>query len=277
MPSTRSRAFAFTWNNYPEGYRNILVAAEARYFCFGVERAPTTGTMHLQGYIYFGHARTVTSIRALLPGCHVEVARGTFLQNRVYCSKGGDFHEFGVPPVTDTQRGDSEFNRWVNAWTAATQGHLEEIPADIRIRYYGTFKRIVTDYMPAVPQLTQPCGIWIHGESGCGKTRSVVEAYPHAFPKPRNQWWDGYQHEEVVYLDDIDVFDKALGGKLKHWADCYAFIAEIKGGSLKIRPKKFIVTSQYRIDEIWEDLRTVDALLRRFTIVEKEKGQNIII
>ena len=131
--------------------------------------------------------------------------------------------------------------------------------------------------MPPVERLGGPCGLWIFGLAGCGKTKSVLDQIPNAFPKPRNQWWDGYQREEVVLVDDVDRFDVKLGGRFKHWADAYPFIGEVKGGSIKIRPKQLIVTSQYRIEEIWEDQETREALLRRFIVVEKIIGQEIII
>jgi len=131
--------------------------------------------------------------------------------------------------------------------------------------------------MPAMERLGGPCGLWIFGLAGCGKTRAVLDQVPNAFPKPRNQWWDGYQREDIVLVDDVDKFDVKLGGRFKHWADAYPFIGEVKGGSIKIRPKQLIVTSQYRIEEIWTDQETRDALLRRFIVVEKIIGQEIII
>ena len=156
-------------------------------------------------------------------------------------------------------------------------GRLDAIPADIYVRCYASIKAIQRDNMPAVPHLQAPCGIWIHGLSGCGKTRSVVAQCPHLFIKPRNNWWDGYAGESTVLLDDVDKFDVALGGKLKHWADCYAFIGESKGTSVRIRPTMLVVTSQYRIEDIWNDTETNEALQRRFKVVEKILGQEIII
>lgn len=180
-------------------------------------------------------------------------------------------------PLDAAAGGRMEADRWDSFWTLAKSGAVEDIDADLRVRYYSTIKRIAMDYMPRAANLDGVCGTWIWGESGCGKTRAVVSAFPECFIKPRNQWWDGYQGEEVVLVDDIDVFDKALGGKLKHWADFAPFIAEIKGGSLRIRPRRVIVTSQYPMDRIWDDRETLDALGRRFTVIEKVKDQNIIL
>jgi len=130
--------------------------------------------------------------------------------------------------------------------------------------------------MQKVPHLDGVCGVWIHGASGSGKTRAVLGLYPDCYIKPRNLWWDGYAGEDVVLVDDVDVFDKALGGKFKHWADYPAFIGEAKGTSVRIRPKKVIITSQYTIQQIWEDPETRDALGRRFTVFKKELGLELV-
>lgn len=273
----RSRAFCFTWNNYPAEFAVVLESLGARYRCYGKEIAPSTGTPHLQGYVYFANPRVVECVRRSIPGAHVSVANGTPQQNIEYCSKDGDFVEFGCRPVTPTQNGEAELARWVAAWDCAKTGLVEDIPADIRMRCYSTIRRISVDYMPRVDNLESVCGIWIFGESGSGKTRAVHAAYPDLYQKPRSKWWDGYQGESVVLLDDMDVFCVKLGGLIKHWADFCAFIAERKGGASRIRPTKFIITSQYRIEGIWLDSETRAALGRRFTVIEKFRDQAIII
>lgn len=248
-----------------------------RYLIYGKEIAPETGTPHLQGYISFRAAKTLSAARRILPGCHLTVARGSGAQNKEYCSKGGDVYERGDLPLDPAAGGLAEKARWVDTWNAARNGDLESIPADIRVRYYTTLKKIGADYMPKVGDLESTCGLWIYGESGSGKTRTVRAAYPDAYLKPRTKWWDGYQGEDVVLCDDVDKFNVALGGSFKDWADFCPFIGEIKGTSVQIRPKKFIVTSQYRIEDIWQDEETRVALNRRFVFVEKILGQNIII
>lgn len=273
----RSRAFCFTWNNYPDEFAAVLESLGTRYRCYGKEIAPSTGTPHLQGYLYFTNPRVVECVRRSLPGVHVSVSNGTPQQNIDYCSKDGSFFEFGLRPITPTQVGQNEMERWVSAWDAAKAGLIEDIPADIRMRCYSTIRRVSVDFMPRVDHLESVCGLWIHGESGSGKTRAVYGAYPDLYQKPRTRWWDGYQNEEVVLLDDLDIFDVKLGGLLKHWADFCAFIAECKGSARRIRPKKLIVTSQYSIEGIWLDNETRTALRRRFTVVEKVRDQAIII
>ena len=120
--------------------------------------------------------------------------------------------------------------------------------------------------MGEVPDLGSTAGIWIHGPPGVGKSHFAREQYPNAFLKPQNKWWDGYQGEKNVILDDFDC--KQLGHLLKIWADKYSFIAESKGHSMKIRPANFIITSNYRIDEIFtDDQNLCDAIKRRFYVI----------
>ncbi len=56
---------------------------------------------------------------------------------------------------------------------------------------------------------------------------------------------------------------------LKVWGDHYPFTAEGKGYTLdKIRPKRIIVTSNYRISDIYEDPKDHEPIQRRFKEIE---------
>lgn len=284
--NVRSRAFTFTWNNYPDEHQDCLDALVPRYVCYGYEWAPHTGTPHLQGYLYFDNARTLRSVRQQLPGLHVVVSKGTPAENITYCSKEGEFVEFGTRPQTPQEIGQAEADRYEVAWNAARRGsysnlrpgELDAIDAELRFRHYNTIKQIAKDHMVRPPQLESTCGIWIHGVAGSGKTTAVNRTFPTAYLKPLNKWWDGYQDEEVVVLDDMDIYHRDLTSQIKHWADFLPFIGEIKCGSRYLRPKKFIVTSQYSIEKIWEhDPESLAAISRRFTVIEKIQGQDIIL
>lgn len=269
----RGRGYIFTWNSPPDNWTTTLDAIDCKYIIGGRERAPSTGRFHIQGYIYFSVVKSLRQVCRLLIGCHCELARGTTEQCVTYCRKeDSNPYERGTRPLSCREKGDREKERWETIWNQAKSGNIEDIEPRIRILQYAAIRKIERDYMPSVGRLNGPCGIWIHGVAGSGKSRAVLDQFPLAYPKPRSKWWDGYQGEEVVYLDDISVFHVSLGDELKLWADAYPFIGEIKGGSRKIRPKHFLVTSQYTIQEIWQDQQTREALLRRFVIREKVLG-----
>lgn len=84
--------------------------------------------------------------------------------------------------------------------------------------------------------------------------------------KALNKWWDGYDNEQVIIIEDVDSFAAGhLGHALKIWADEAHFSAEVKGGTLKIRPLLIIVTSNYLIEDLWpNDLILQAAIKRRF-------------
>lgn len=85
------------------------------------------------------------------------------------------------------------------------------------------------------PDLPGCRGVWIHGESGSGKTQWVKNKHgsDKVYQKIANKWWDGYRLEQYpfVCLDDLDP-DRAkiLTDRLKIWCDKGSFFAEVKGG-----------------------------------------------
>lgn len=123
---------------------------------------------------------------------------------------------------------------------------------------------IQKDHPAKLSDLDHLCGVWLYGAPGIGKSRTARWIFPNAYPKPLNKWWDGYQNEPYVILDDFDLDHKVLGHHMKQWADHYPFTAEQKGTSVRIRPEVICVTSNYTIEEIWHEPQMQLAMLRRF-------------
>lgn len=275
MTQKRDRKFCFTLNNYTDESIDAIKAVDARYLCFGKEVAPTTGTPHLQGFIYFANPRSFASVLSLLPsGVHLEVANGTPGQNKTYCEKDGEFYEQGECPLDAGQKGQCEKERWGEIVRLARLGDFEQI-LDKHPDVYGKRLRDLEYIRKKRPRNVDtlqgdgPFHEWIVGPTGIGKSRRAREENPGAYIKePECKWWDSYDDEDVAIIEDFDKFQVSQGGAMKRWLDRYPFMAEVKGGMCKIRPKKIIVTSQYHPKEIWDDQKTVDAIMRRVKLID---------
>jgi len=240
------------------------LAPECVYHIYG-EEIGESGTPHHQGFIIFNKQMTLNSVKLVSHTAHWEPAKGTNAQASDYCKKEGKFHESGILPDDPNRMGGAATKRkYADAFEKAKNGELDEIDVSLRTRYYRTYKEIEKDHMPPLPPLDDTCGIWYYGETGAGKSLRARTEYPDAYFKRANKWWDGYQKEEAVILDDLDLTHVFIAHDLKIWADRYSFKAETKGGMMNIRPKVLIVTSQYQIHEIFKDSETDNALSRRF-------------
>lgn len=259
-----ARGWCFTLNNYVESDFQILRDASLDYVIVGRE-VGDQGTPHLQGYIYHAAKKSLKQLKRLLPRAHWEESKGTAQQNIVYCSKQNNFHEYGVRPASPTEKGARGAEKIASMWALAKKGKFEELPP----QNIKTWEYIHQKYNTAPVDRPVLKNLWIQGPSGCGKSSWIRSQEIEFYNKPMSKWWDGYNNEEMVVLDDFDpAHGKFLGYFLKIWADHYAFNAEVKGGMLKIRPGIVCITSQYCIADCFEDEKTVEAVSRRFEVVD---------
>lgn len=291
MPSPQSKRWCFTINNYDEftessiqlrwlppsgGSESVPGMPRVRYLIYGRE-VGESGTPHLQGFVIFLSNIRLTTAKRLHETAHWEIARGTSQQAADYCRKDGNVFEWGEFPRGRQTIGDAEKERWASAKHLALSNKIEEVDPDIYVRYYSNLRAISKDNPAAKEDLCQPCGIWIHGSSGIGKSLLCSQQLPGCYRKNLNKWWDGYKGQEHVVMDDIDLNHRVLGSHIKIWLDAYAFVAEIKGGAIYIRPKLFVITSQYTIEEIFEEERMVEAIKRRCKVINLTRENRCLI
>lgn len=262
----RSRNWCFTVNNYGEEDLAAISLLGARYTIYGKEIG-ASGTPHLQGYMCFKNAKTLKSIKKKLPRAHLEVRKGTHEQAKEYCKKDGDFEEYGEEPMCQKKKGECGKRVYEEAFELAKQGRINEIQEPLRTRFYGTYKRIKSEYQVQPPSVSVLTNEWYWGSSGTGKSRKAREENSGAYIKNPNKWWDGYVDQDVVIIDEWSPSHEVLASHLKQWADHHPFCAEVKGGSMCIRPKKIIITSNYSPEECFSNQNDLEPIRRRFKIV----------
>jgi len=271
--SVRSLGWCFTVNNYSEEEYEELLVVPCQYIIIGKE-VGESGTPHLQGFVQFAKpGNTLAACKKINSRAHWEMTKGNIDQNVDYCSKEGHFEERGIRPLSKKRKGEIEKERWDLALECAKQGRWEDVPVDIGARYAKGLEWLVHKIEESKRDLsdTEVKMEWYYGASGTGKSRRAREENPGAYFKACNKWWDGYQNQEVVIIEDFDKEHKVLCHHLKIWADRYRFPAEIKGGKIDIRPRKIIVTSNYHPRDIWESEQDLGPILRRFRITHFDK------
>jgi len=224
-----------------------------------------TSYIHWQILVVSAKLRGNTLKRLFCRSAHVELSRSEAADKYVWkddTAIEGTRFEVGQKPFKRNCKTD-----WDGAKEKAKAGLIDQVPSDVYIKFYRTLKMIAMDNMEKQPDLNDCAGIWIYGPPGTGKSHYARQHYGNSlYLKAQNKWWDGYQNESNVLLDDFDC--KALGHYLKIWADKYCFMAECKGSSIQIRPKHFIITSNYSIDELFgEDPVLAAAIKRRFYVI----------
>lgn len=267
-----AKHYCFTLNEIEEGksakelVEEIHQAFDAEYTIGGLEKAPTTGHLHLQGYLALKTKKRITAL-IKIKQMHFIVARGSPEENKKYCSKEGDWFEAGEIPVQERgKRNDMKKIHqmvWVEGKTVA---EVAAMPGSHQgLRYAQT----LSELRPPPRRTEPPQVIWAHGPTGSGKSRWAFHGHEGAYVAPGTKWFNGYQAHEIVIFDDFRAGDMPFNLLLR-LLDRYPMQVETKGGFTHWCPKKIIITTSLPPDLAYggvpqEDMRQ---LVRRITEVK---------
>jgi hypothetical protein len=266
----QAKNWCFTLNNYTTDDDNQLQATgtemqwDIRYLVYGRETGEK-GTPHFQGYISFTKRKTFNTVKRILPdGAHIESAKGSPIQNKDYCTKDGDYEEFGQLPAGQGARTDL-----VDVAKACQNGKsfkeiAEKFPS-AAIRYGNGIIRLQQHC--AIPR-TEPPELWcLWGKTGVGKTRRIWEfaEYDKIWVHPEGRWFDGYDGHPAVLFDDFDGSWFKITYLLK-LIDRYPFNVPVKGAFVNWNPKVIYFTANHHPKEWYPQAKEEhrNALLRRF-------------
>ncbi|AJD07482.1 replication-associated protein [Odonata-associated circular virus-13] len=242
-----------------------------QYLIYGRETCPDSGRTHLQGFVAFKNRQYFTACKKYFGTAHVEACKGTFAENQEYCKKDGDYKEFGTAP--EIKSGGDVFNDVLRKAEAGSIQEIKDLYPGLYIRYKKTLESIKRFN---AEQLEESCGIWLTGPPRSGKDYAVSTFFSSIYSKMLNKWFDGYEGEECVHLSDMDKNHVYMGSFLKIWCDRYPFRAEIKGGTMVIRPKYIVVTSNYKLEDIF-DGSMLSALQARFMVMCYDPVDGVVV
>lgn len=266
MEKSMSRSWILTINNSILEWDEIVTISKADYLCGQMEKGKE-GTPHWQLALWYKSKQRFSALKKKFQDAHIEKMESD--KGFEYCVKEdtrikGPFYH-GTCPIKRNSKLD-----WQKVWDWAVAGDLQKIDPKIRVCQYRTLRTIRADNLK-MEDKQDTRGIWIWGAPGVGKSHWARKtlANDNYFIKPTNKWWDGYKGEPFAILEDLDKDSaKFMGHFLKIWADKWSFHGEVKFGGEAPNYQKFVVTSNYKPNELFDDTSLVAAITRRFQIFE---------
>lgn len=246
-----------------------------KYLLQGVERCPSTGREHIQGFVIFKNPRALGGVIKEFPNINFEICKGNIQQNRDYCMKEGAFTEEGEVPVGPGARTDlitvAEMIR--QGATATDIINTVELDGDGKTKDYGMdyirYNKGIDKMINLVRLKPRNWEMDVRiywGEPGTGKTRAVHEEFgENVYPKMVGKWWDGYEGQECVLIDDFDpanCYEMAYDFYLK-LLDRYKLLIEMKGSSGNFCSKVIIFTSNFNPEHWFPNKANRGAFFRR--------------
>lgn len=282
-PNSKGREWCFTWpieataravlpgvdinlaKAYGANWIQKVFNEHCSYLIYGFETG-TSEFAHFQGFLVLKKKQRFSYLKKIFPKeVHLEqmAAFSSVEKNIEYCSKEGSVVVLGEPPLCKEEAaasggrhgrrgGEMEVARWETANRLAMAGDFDEIDPQIKICHFGNILKVHSYATRDVSILEKPCGHWLYGVPGSGKSWKARHSFgTSVYLKAANKWFDGYNDQDYILIEDLDPSHAWMANHLKCWMDVYPFSAEIKGGVMQIRPKGIIITSNYSMHEIF--------------------------
>lgn len=221
------------------------------YMSGQAEAAPDTGRIHLQGF-----AQTAKRVR---------MAQLSELNKRVHWEHAKDPEAARRYSMKEASRVDGpwELGEWrkpgrkttlEDACKLVLEGKSDYEIAQVApmqfVRHYKGIRELrIAAKIQGYARDWEP-EIWVlFGPSRTGKSWFAKTNWPDAYWKPKGPWWDGYNAEETVVLDDFRGSWFSLT-ECQQLLDRYPLRVQTKGGTVPMLAKRYIITSN-RAPSTW--------------------------
>lgn len=265
-----AKSFAFTLNNYTDDEILSIKNLDYNYLIFGYEKGKN-GTPHLQGTITFKKAMRENAVRKAIPRAHIEVVI-SLPDSIKYCKKEGNYFE-------DDKGTQGKRNDLIILADEIKNKPLNDVILSyphMYIKFHNGMEKLASKYIK--PRNFKPIVIWLWGESGSGKSRSVVEFEKDLWISGKNlKWWQGYNNQEATLFDDFRG-DFCTYHELLRILDRYPYEVEFKGGSTQLNSKRMYITSCHHPEDLYKSvtedkiqlIRRIDMIIKTVKLPEYE-------
>lgn len=188
---SRTRAYSFTINNYTydDFARLLWLSDHSRYLVIGFEKVKTE---HMQCYVYFKNACRICTLKKFIPRAHIEISKGTPQQNYDYCTKDGDFIEFGKLPIKGS----------------ITMEKLDEVMLHPKenIQLFTQYRKVYNEIKRSDREISSPRLYLLSNENRIKFVKTIKKSCCFDI--------DTYDNEDVLFLPAYHTFDIEL------WSNC---------------------------------------------------------
>lgn len=264
-----------------------------------IETCPTTGNQHIHGGWRSKDWTTFKALKKKFPKAKFFAKKADKWDQLIdYVTKDGEaLFVKGTPPAdrdqqaeAGRQQGAKAKETWALMLDLAKAGKWNILARDYPKEYVLHHQKLLSaaNLVHMNPDIesdndedgltykTVPC-YWFYGETGTGKSLgakalwkgTINSGKPKLYIKALNKWWDNYFPGQGVHIEEVQPSHAEIFAPFfKIWCDRYQFKAEIKGGSMEIRPPFFVFTSNHHPRKVLASLDEADsnAILRRLTI-----------
>lgn len=266
----RSRNWCFTKYGDLENPAELSIDDDrVRYCVWQLEKCPSTGRNHLQGYIEFRNPVRMGGVKRIFGDdtLHLEARRGSRKQAVEYCTKEDSRVQGPWTIGTEPKQGERRDLHGV-AELISSGCTMDEVrtlhPVDY-IRYRRGIEALHARELVERSREFRMLEVHVYyGEAGTGKTRAAVDGSDDYYILDQGErvWFDGYEGESLLIIDDFYGWIKY--GMLLRILDGYQLRLEIKGGFTYALWKRVIITSNKPPEE-WYAHGMTPALARRIT------------
>jgi len=246
-----------------------------KYLIYGLETCPTTGKYHWQGEVYFYDKVSLSMAQQILiiGKSHMEnFLKLDAIASNNYCKKDGNYFEFGIAPKQGKRNDLDALKNDILSGEISVRDIVVTNP--VMYHQYGrTLEKIEDIKMSKIFRTEMTKGIWLYGDTGCGKSHKAFENYnpdTHYNVPDDSGWWDNYQQQETVIINDFRGHIKY--DTLLQMVDKWPFeVPRRCKPPLPFTSKTVIITSPLRPEEVYihrMEKDNIAQLYRRFNVIE---------
>lgn len=263
-----ARSWVFTWNN-PDveqiDWQDLDKNEKVRYASWQLESGEN-GTKHFQGYVELSGPQRLSGVRNILGKAHWEPRRGTRQQARAYTRK--EESRLSGPWEYGQWSGGGQGARtdWAGLKDKLKSGASELDILEDNPREFFMYNRGIQRALSLLPTKKRTWKTEVYllvGPTGTGKSywAFTEQSEKKGYVKQRSNWWDGYNGEADVILDDFYgwlPFDELL-----RLGDENPLLIQTKGGQAQFLAKRVFITSN-RSPDLWYSSEKVRPYLAAF-------------